>query len=225
MKERVLVVEDHGRLRKTIERLVVRSGLDVVTAADGEAAMRALFEARPDLILLDITMPGMDGWDVLQRIRGMTEVPVIVVSGLSGELDKMRALNAGADDYVTKPFGYQELVARIHAALRRGRDSELVAEIYEDELIRVDFPNAEVNGDGKKVDLTPLELRLLAAFVRNPNQVLSRDQLLDLVWGEEDMSSDRVKLYVGYLRRRFREQAGIEIPIATVRGFGYRYNA
>jgi DNA-binding response OmpR family regulator len=225
MRERVLIVDDDDSLRAAIETLLVRSGFEVIPASGGEAGLRALYKDHPDLILLDITMLGIDGWAVLERIRGMTEIPVIVVSGLRGELEKVRALNAGADDYVTKPFGNQELIARIRAALRRGGGSEPDDDVYEDGLLRLDFENAEVVAAGNMVKLTPIELRLLAAFVHNPSQVLSRDQLLELVWGEEDLPPGRVKLYVGYLRRKFRAQAGTELPIETVRGFGYRYRA
>jgi DNA-binding response OmpR family regulator len=223
MSDLALVIDDEERLRSTIARLLERSGMEVVTADGGEAGLRALFERRPALVMLDIQMPGIDGWGVLERIRAMTDVPVIVVSSLNGELEKVRALNAGADDFVTKPFGSQELVARVQAALRRGRRAELTTEVYEDDLVRVDFANAAVTASGKTVELTPLELRMLAAFVRHPGQVLSTAQLLDLVWADEGLPPQRVKIYVGYLRRRFRDGAGVELPVETVRGFGYRY--
>jgi DNA-binding response OmpR family regulator len=223
MSDLALVIDDEESLRSTISRLLERSGIEVVVADGGEAGLRALFERRPSLVMLDIQMPGIDGWAVLERIRAMTDVPVIVVSSLSGELEKVRALNAGADDFIVKPFGSQELVARAHASLRRGRRADLTTDAYEDDLMRIDFSNASVVARGCDVTLTPLELRMLAAFVRHPNQVLSASQLLDLVWAADDLPEQRVKIYVGYLRRRFREMAEIELPIETVRGFGYRF--
>ena len=140
----------------------------------------------------------------------------------------MRGLQGGADDYVTKPFGRQELLARIGALLRRagsGRPPE--RELYEDELLSVDVADASVQVRGRAVRLTPLEFRLLLAFVRHPQQVLSRDQILDLVWGDSALvATDQVKLYVGYLRRKLEAALdGAPVPIETVRGFGYRYRA
>jgi DNA-binding response OmpR family regulator len=168
-------------------------------------------------------MPVLDGWQTLERIRHLSDVPVMMLTARDGELEKVRGLKAGADDYVTKPFGRQELVARVEALLRRAGDRgpEMVA--YDDGLVRIDFAEARVLVDGNEVSLTPLEFKLLATFVRHPNQVLSRDQLLELVW-EQALGgpTDQVKVYVGYLRRKLA-QATSRAPIETVRGFGYRY--
>jgi DNA-binding response OmpR family regulator len=151
-------------------------------------------------------------------------VPVIMLTARAEELDKVRGLRAGADDYVTKPFGRQELLARVEAHLRRSRDRQEAPQQYADGFVQVDFPQRAVRAGGENVSLTPLEFRLLTAFVRHPNQVLSHDQLVELAWGGAGSAErDQVKLYVGYLRRKLGEPPGGDSPIETVRGFGYRY--
>jgi DNA-binding response OmpR family regulator len=141
------------------------------------------------------------------------------------ELEKVRGLSAGADDYVAKPFGRQELLARVQALLRRTGGKTEVLEAYADAFVQIDYAQRRVIVQGRDVQLTPLEFKLLAAFVQNPNQVLSRDQLLELVWGDPyGVSGDQVKLYVGYLRKKLLPDAADSGPIETVRGFGYRYS-
>ena len=220
-----LVVDDHPDLRALLRILLERDGHRVVEAADGREAMRALFQDRPDVVILDVDMPGLDGWSTLERIREASEVPVLMLTGVAGELDKVRGLRAGADDYVTKPFGRQELLARVEVLLRRSGAGAgaTVSDVEDDGHIRIDHTRRAVSIEGFDVSLTPLEYRLLTTFVRHPDQVLSRDQLLDLVWGGTELSSvDAVKLYVSYLRRKLAAVAGIA-PIETVRGFGYCY--
>jgi DNA-binding response OmpR family regulator len=166
----------------------------------------------------------MDGWTTLERIRELSDVPVVMLTARAAELEKTRGLRAGADDYVTKPFGRQELLARIEGLLRRaGTRTAAAPDSYSDAFLTIDFAQRQVTAGGRPVELTPLEFRLLGAFVRNPNQVLSHDQLLRLVWGESDASRDQVKLYVGYLRRKLSPEAPGETPIETRRGFGYAY--
>jgi len=216
----VLVVDDDADIRLLLRTLLERAGYGVHTAIDGREGLRALHSWRPDLVVLDVTMPGLDGWTTLERIRELTDVPVLMLSARGAELDKVRGLKSGADDYVSKPFGNQELLARVEALLRRrGAAATELPQTYEDEMVRVDFEQRVVRVRGREVALTPLEYRLLAAFVRHPNQVLSHAQLLELAWGDDDASREQVKLYVGYLRRK------LELPdaIESVRGFGYRY--
>jgi DNA-binding response OmpR family regulator len=216
----VLVVDDDADIRLLVRALLERAGYGVHTAADGREGLRALHSWRPDLVVLDVTMPGLDGWTTLDRIRELTDVPVLMLSARGAELDKVRGLKQGADDYVSKPFGNQELLARIEALLRRrGAVATELPSVYDDEVVRVDFEQRLVRAAGEEVALTPLEYRLLAAFVRHPNQVLSHEQLLELAWGNEAASRDQVKLYVGYLRRKL----GLPDSIESVRGFGYRY--
>ena len=220
---KVLVVDDDPDIRELVRELLERAGYQVSSAADGRDGLRVLYETRPDLVLLDVNMPELDGWATLARIRDLSEVPVIMLTARTGELEKVRGLKAGADDYVTKPFGRQELLARVEAILRRGGGPPQMVPSYTDANLSLDFAQRQVLVGGRPVSLTPLEFKLLATFVRHPNQVLSREQLLELVWGDPyGVSADQVKIYVGYLRKKL----GGDVeggPIETVRGFGYRY--
>ena len=221
---RLLVVDDDPDIRRLVRELLERAGYDVVDAPNGREGLRALYSASPDLVLLDVSMPELDGWQTLERIRDVSDVPVVMLTARAAELEKVRGLKAGADDYVTKPFGRQELLARVEAHLRRAGEREEQPGSYADGLIEIDFPQRAVTVGGHPVALTPLEFKLLTTFVRHPNQVLSHEQLLELVWGDALTGSRaRTKLYVGYLRQKLAA-AGVEAsPIETVRGFGYRY--
>ena len=225
MNCRVLVVDDDADIRSLLGELLRRAGHEVVEAENGRAGLRAFHANSPDLVLLDVSMPELDGWQTLERIRDLSDVPVLMLTARGEELERVRGLQAGADDYVVKPFGRQELLARVQAILRRSsaRPAE-TSESYADERVEIDFGQRAVRYGGRDVSLTPLEFKLLAAFVRHPRQVLSRDQLLDQVWGDAyGVSGDQVKLYVGYLRRKLDPASPGSVPIETVRGFGYRY--
>jgi DNA-binding response OmpR family regulator len=222
---RVLVIDDDADVRGLVAELLERAGLSVEQAEDGRSGLRALHKTPPDLVVLDVSMPDLDGWQTLERIRDLSEVPVLMLTARGDELERVRGLQAGADDYVVKPFGRQELLARVQALLRRaGREAGRQQEHYLDDRLTIDFAQRAVIFDGEAVSLTPLEFRLLGAFVRHPRQVLSREQLLELVWGDAyGVSGDQVKLYVGYLRRKLAPEDPAGAPIETVRGFGYRY--
>ncbi len=223
MNERVLIVEDDDDLRDLVRTVVEREGMETIQAADGREGLRQFYDHRPDLVILDLGLPEMNGWQVLERIRELGDVPVLILTAASAELDKVRGLREGADDYVTKPFGRQELIARIEALLRRAGGSEIRDEVLSDGLVEIDFTQRRAAVDGAELDLTPTEFRLLAALARHPNQVLSHDQLLEMAWGDSaNRSRQQVKLYIGYLRRKLSESAESD-PIETVRGFGYRY--
>ena len=220
----ILVVDDDEDIRALVGELLERAGHGVIKAPDGESALKLFYSRQPDLVVLDVSMPGLDGWEVLNRIRELSDVPVLMLTARAEELEKVRGLRAGADDYVTKPFGRQELLARVDATLRRGRSAPQAQETYADDFLTVDFAQRKVTAGGVELALTPLEFRLLGAFVRNQNQVLSHDQLLELAWGDaRSADRDQVKLYVGYLRRKLGTGVGDESPIETLRGFGYRY--
>jgi DNA-binding response OmpR family regulator len=222
---RVLVIDDDADIRLLLRQLLERAGFAVDEAADGKTGLRQLFANVPSLVILDVSMPELDGYQTLERIRDLSDVPVLMLTARTQELEKVRGLSAGADDYVAKPFGRQELLARIQALLRRSGGKAAVVEAYADDFVQIDFAQRKVSVQGREVQLTPLEFKLLAAFVQNPNQVLSRDQLLELVWGDPyGVSSDQVKLYVGYLRRKLVPSAPDSAPVETVRGFGYRYS-
>ncbi len=218
----VLVIDDEADIRALLVELFGRAGYVARAASDGREGLRALYAARPDLVVLDVKMPTMDGWHTLARIRELTDVPVLMLTARAGELEKVRGLKAGADDYVAKPFGRQELLARAEALLRRTRDAD-IHEAYEDGFVAVDVAQRAVTVGGREVTLTPTEFKLLATFVRHPNQVLSHEQILGLTWNDAHVSRDQVKLYVGYLRRKVAA-GGVRVPIETVRGFGYRYS-
>jgi DNA-binding response OmpR family regulator len=224
-RAKILVVDDDEDIRVLLKELLVRAGYDVDEAANGRTALRLLFESPPALVLLDISMPELNGYQTLERIRDLSDVPVIMLTARTQELEKVRGLGAGADDYVAKPFGRQELLARVQALLRRAGGSNVeITDSYSDAFLEIDYAQRRVVVQGRNVQLTPLEFRLLSAFVQHPNQVLSRDQLLELVWGDSyGVSSDQVKLYVGYLRRKLAPGDSEQPPIETMRGFGYRY--
>lgn len=221
---RILVIEDNDALRRHLAQLLDRAGLQALETSNGTEGLRVLYSQRPDLVVLDVGLPGLDGWQVLERLRELTDVPVMMLTGHASEMEKVRGLKAGADDYVTKPFGPQELLARIETLLRRRGSDAPRRERYDDGVIAVDFAGQTAIANGRPVSLTPLEFRLLSAFVGHPNQILGPDQLLELAWGGADRASrNQVKLYVGYLRRKLRAEGVPGSAVETVRGFGYRY--
>lgn len=217
---RVLVVDDEPDVRSLVRELLERGGYEVVEAADGRAGLRAFHEAQPELVVLDVTMPDLDGWATLERIRDLSDVPILMLTARGQELEKVRGLKAGADDYVVKPFGRQEMLARVEVLLRRAGRTEPVRDRYEDAALSIAFTQCAVRVDDAPVALTPLEFRLLTALVEHGNQVLSPEQLLELAWRDPYTSREQVKLYVGYLRRKLGARASL---VETVRGFGYRY--
>jgi DNA-binding response OmpR family regulator len=221
-RQRVLVVDDEEDVRSLVCTLIEDAGMLAIGAVDGRDALRRIFEVKPDLVVLDLAMPGLDGLEVLGRIRDMSDVPVLMLTATAAQLTKVRGLEAGADDYVTKPFGGGELVARVRALLRRAGKPDASPEVLQDSLVTIDFSQASVTVDGNPITLTPREFSLLAAFVRHPHQVLGHAQLSELAWAESAASRDQVKVYVRHLRLKLREGAGAE-AIETVRGFGYRY--
>jgi DNA-binding response OmpR family regulator len=174
------------------------------------------------MVVLDLQLPDLHGRSLLHRIRELTDVPVMVVTADCDEASCVETLRAGADDFMPKPFGVQVLLARVEALLRRAPAQADESSRYTDALLDIDLVALEVRAGGRHVPLTPLQLRLLTALVQHRGRVLSAEQLLKLAWDDDRVPRERVKLYVGYLRSRFRD-AGVELPVQTVRGFGYRY--
>jgi DNA-binding response OmpR family regulator len=214
----VLVIDGDDESLTSLRALLERAGYRVTAARDVRAGVDALVAGRPDAVVLDVAPS--EPSRALEPIRAVSDVAVLVVSAATAELAKVRALKSGADDYVTKPFGRQELLARIEALLRRvGRPA--VDPGYADSTLAVDFAQRRVSVGGREVALTPLEFKLLAAFVRQPNVVLSPERLRELVWSSSHGGIEEVRTYVFYLRRKLRPAE----PIETVRGFGYRYRA
>jgi DNA-binding response OmpR family regulator len=220
---RVLVVDDNDDICLLLEELLKGAGYSVETARDGRAALRAFHETPADLVILDLSMPELDGFETLERLRDLSDAPVILLTARSSEIDKVRGFRAGADDYVVKPFGRQELLARIEALLRRTPEPKHLQR-YDDGALSIDHGRRLVLCRGLPVQLTPLEFRLLVTLVEHAGQVLSADQLVENVWGHSaGVSRDQVKLYVSYVRRKLAQAAEGFEPIETVRGFGYRY--
>ena len=221
---RILVIDDDEDVRGLVRTLLTRAGHEVREAPDGRAGLREFFSSPPDLVVLDVSMPALDGWETLSRIRDLSDCPVLMLTARDAELERVRGLASGADDYVVKPFGRQELVARVQALLRRAGARGEDQATYADGYLTIDFAQRAVKIGEREVQLTPLEFKLLGIFVRHPNQVLSREQLLELVWGDAyGVSPDQVKLYVGYLRKKLAPDEPDSVPVETVRGFGYRY--
>lgn len=221
MGSRLLLIEDDADVRSLLRELLGERGYEVHAAQDGADGLRVLYATSPDLVLLDVAMPRMDGWRTLERIRELSDVPVLMLTASGGELERVRGLRSGADDYVVKPFSSEELVARVEALLRRPRAVAAPAEAYADGWLTIDYAEHRVRAGEREVALTPLEFRLLCAFVDHPRQLLTREQLLERVWNDPlAISRDQVRLYVGYLRRKLGAGGG---AIETVRGFGYRY--
>jgi DNA-binding response OmpR family regulator len=225
MTERVLVIEDDPDIALGIRTVLGRTGFEVTTASQGREGLRAFHGRLPDVVILDIGLPEMDGWTVLERIRDLSDVPVLILTANGLEADKVRGLRGGADDYLTKPFGNAEFVARVQALLRRHQAAgQPLPEIYDDGSLQVNFATHEVIVDGAPVGLTPTEYRLLAALVRHRGQVLSPVKLLELAWSDPfGVGPDRVKYSVMRLRRKLGAESGPGAPIEAVRGFGYRY--
>lgn len=206
----------------SLEELLREAGIEVVQAVDGAAGLKAFYAERPDVVLLDLDLADVDGFEILSTVRELSDVPVLAITANDGETDRIRALRAGADDCMTKPTSEQELLARTEALLRRSRTAPEIAPVLDDEFVRIDHPRHRVEILGVEVSLTPIEFRMLATFAENPGRVLGHGQLLDLVWGDRHRDKDEVKLYVSYLRRKLGEAAGVD-PVETVRGVGYRY--
>jgi len=222
---RILIVDDEPELRSMLRQYLSREGYDVAEAVTGRTALDTVSSSEPDLVLLDVGLPDIDGFEVLREIRASCDVPVIMLTARDDEVDRVVGLSVGADDYVVKPFSPRELVARIQAVLRRGGGSERGA----DETLRfsglsIDVASRDVNVDGEDVDLSALEFDLLIALAKGPNRVFTREQLLERVWGWDYFGVDRVvDVHVGNIRKALGDDASKPRFIATVRGVGYKF--
>lgn len=233
----LLVVDDEKTLRDMLEYNLHREGYRVVSAADGAEAIRLAYEVRPDLIILDIMLPGMSGFDVCRAVRKQLTMPILMLSAREEEIDKVLGLELGADDYLTKPFGLRELLARVGAMLRR---AEMLRSAAEKSLapdsepatppmiagdLAIDVARRTVLRNGKAVDLKPKEFDLLAFLVTHPMHVFSREALLDRVWGFDFVGGTRtVDVHVRWLRAKLEEDPANPSLIQTVYGVGYRFN-
>lgn len=224
LRARVLVVDDDERIAAAVRRALAYEGYEVATAHDGPAALEAARESHPDLIVLDVMMPGLDGIEVVRRIRAAgDEVAVLMLTAKTTVPDRVEGLDAGADDYLVKPFAYEELLARVRSLLRRQDSSD--HEIINHADLHIDVDAMEVTRGTRTVELTTLEFNLLAYFARNPRIVLSRSRILEAVWGlDADTTSNVVDVYVRYLRNKL-EAEGEPRLLHTVRGAGYVFKA
>ncbi len=223
---RILIVEDERRMARFIRLNLEHDGFQVVEATSGQEAIRQLRDALPDLILLDVMLPDIDGFEVLQMIREISDVPVIMLTAKGEEDDRVRGLELGADDYVTKPFSPRELVSRVRAVLRRSEALKASTRglIEVDDRLKIDFERRQVWVDGKLVNLRPTEYRLLYHLVQNAGLVLTHDQILVKVWGYEYRDEPHyVRLYVNYLRKKLEKDPSNPQYILTERGVGYRF--
>ncbi|MBB4892454.1 DNA-binding response OmpR family regulator [Streptomyces olivoverticillatus] len=223
---RILVVEDDPDLGLALRVLLTRASYTAVHAADGRDALRLLFAERPALMILDIGLPELDGWEVLERTRDMSDLPVLLLTARGAETDRVRGLRAGADDYLPKPFGNEELLARVEALLRRSGPARWAGGGYGDDGLRLVPERRSALWQGQEARLSDIEYRLLQVLVRNRGRVITTDQLLDRVWDDQEGTGrERVKFAVLRLRRKLRQAAGDEAadPLEAVRGLGYRY--
>jgi DNA-binding response OmpR family regulator len=224
--QRILVVDDETNIRRIVTSYLKREGFEVSEASDGEAALAQFGRTNPDLVILDVMMPGPDGLEVLRELRRRSDVPVIMLTARAEETDLVIGLAVGADDYVTKPFGAKELVARVKAVLRRprsdGSPDRPGGRIDLGGLV-VDVERHEVDRDGEPVELTALEFELLATMAAAPGRVFSRGQLLEQVWGWDHVGDERVvDVHIRNLRRALGDDAADPRFVGTVRGVGYK---
>jgi two-component system, OmpR family, response regulator MprA len=218
---RILVVDDDPRIAAALRRALTYEGYRVEVAADGPAALLSARERPPDLVVLDVMLPGLDGVEVCRRLRAGGEVAILMLTARDATGDRVRGLDSGADDYLTKPFATEELLARVRALLRRLGSRQPADAFLRYEEIALDPAAREVRRGERPVALTALEFDLLLCFLRHPRQVLTREQLLDAVWGSDvAITSNAVDVYVGYLRGKL-EADGEPRLIQTVRGVGY----
>ncbi len=225
-QRRILVVDDEPDLVHAVRLYLEMEGFLVFAASNGYEALEKVREKLPDLVVLDVMMPEMDGFETLQRIREAHHVPVIMLTVKGEEADKVRGLQLGADDYVTKPFSQRELLSRIQAVLRRAEMPPLVpkTQVVVDDELSIDFARNEVIVRGQKSALTPTEHRLLYHLVSNPGRVLTYETLLAKVWGYEYREEAHyVRLYVNYLRQKIEPDPANPKYILTERGLGYRF--
>ncbi len=219
---RILLIDDDEDLLKLLEAGLRKEGLEVVKARDGKEALRQAYEHHPDIVLLDIMLPGMDGHEICRRLREVSDAPIIMLTALSTEAQIIKGLSLGADDYITKPFRMGELTARVQAALRRSRGSAGRPTAVTVGELQVDFARHRVAARGKEIDLSPTEFQLLSYLVRHSGEVIPHRTLLTEVWGPEYAQELKyLHLYVCCLRRKIEEDPAHPRILKTDRGFGY----
>jgi DNA-binding response OmpR family regulator len=222
--QHVIVVDDDREVRGIVRNILEQDGFQVTVVADGEALLAMVHRHHPDLVILDMMLPGMQGLEVLRHLQDHDRIPTIVVTGKTGESDRVVGLELGADDYIVKPFSHPELLARVHAVLRRAQVPQ-AAEVLDFGDLTIDLRTRDVMVEGESVDLTALEFDLLAFLASSPRQVFSRETLLDRVWGSsaEWQTTATVSEHIHRLRRKIEPDPARPTRIETLRGAGYRF--
>jgi two-component system KDP operon response regulator KdpE len=226
MPEKILVVDDDPMLSELVAYNLQADGYEVVTAGDGQEGLRQFYSERPDLVILDVAMPKLDGYQVCQRIREMSDTPVIMLTARGQEEEIIRGLDLGADDYITKPFQVTVLSARVRATLRRAKTEPMVGDgpNYSDPYLTIDLEARQITVDGEMVKLTPTEFKLLAVLVRNKGRVVEFRQLLESVWGFEYIDDvDYLRVYIWHLRRKLEPDSKEPIYLLNELNVGYRF--
>ena len=229
MSQKILVIDDEPMFCSLVEQVLSNKGYEVLTASSGQEGLRLLFAHKPNLVLLDVAMPGMDGWQTCERIRDISDIPVIMLTGKrKGEDDIVRGLDFGADEYLVKPVGSKELVARVRAVLRRAEmpySPEAKKEIaYSDGFLTVDAAERKIIVDGKRVKLTPREFRLFILLIENAGRILTHKQILEKVWGWEYVDDlDYVRIYISHLRQKIEPEPALPKYVITEPGVGYLF--
>ena len=222
MMNKVLVVDDDKTLLRFVSEYLEKEGFQVAIADRGQKALRQFYKERPAIVLLDVMMPGMDGWEVCARLKELADVPVILLTAKTAEADKLRGFRLGVDDYITKPFSMAELVARIQAVLARTQ-SDSDDDVLFAGVIAVDMLKREARIEDRVIDLTPTEFRLLSALARRSGEAVSQDDLIADIWGEMRVKSgSALRRYIWLLRRKIEPDPENPTRLVTVRGYGYR---
>jgi len=229
MANKILIVDDDPAFIRLVDKILAEKGYEVLKAMNGQEALRLVFDHKPALVLLDVVMPGMDGWQICHRIRDLSDVPIIMLTGNQmAEEDIVRGLDHGADDYILKPVGNRELVARVRAILRRAElpscknDGKL--SVFSDGFLTLNVAERKVTVNGQRVKLTPIEFRLLALLLGNAGHILTHQQLLEKVWGWEYTDDlDYVRIYISHLRRKIEPEPATPRYIVTEPGVGYYF--
>ncbi|MDP3879688.1 MAG: response regulator transcription factor [Dehalococcoidales bacterium] len=229
LAKKVLVIDDDTTFLRLVDQILTRQGYEVFKVGDGQEGLRLLFDERPDIVLLDVVMHGMTGWQICQRIREVTDIPIIMLTGQhKAEGDIVRGLDYGADEYLFKPVGNRELVARVRAALRRvdlpSVNGMKQGVTYNDDILNVDIAARKVMVQGERVKLTPREFRLFALLVQKAGHILTHRELLENVWGWEYINDlDYVRIYISHLRQKIEPTPALPRYILTEPGVGYYF--
>lgn len=224
MQERILVVDDEPKIVKLARDYLEKSGFQVLSAGDGQTALALARRERPDLVVLDLMLPGMDGWDVCRTLRRESDVPIIMLTAHAEESDQIVGLELGADDYITKPFSPRALVARVRALLRRTQNQLKLPDTLRFNGLEINLPGHRVEVDGEPLHLTPNEFRLLVVLAQHAGQTLSREQLIEQVHGAAAAGFDRsIDSHIKNLRRKLEPDPTQPRFIETVYGVGYRF--